>query len=98
MQAYPPAACLPGCLPACLQTGKCLLEKQVHEKHIMDLQMSNDLTHFVTASNDKSAKLIDTQVGRRGGAQALQGCRLQAGSLGGLRVRVRVRVRVRPGV
>lgn len=44
-----------------VETGKCLLEKQIHEKHIMDLQMSTDLTHFVTASNDRSAKLVDTQ-------------------------------------
>lgn len=50
------------CVSTLLQTGKCLLEKQIHEKHIMDLQMSTDLTHFVTASNDRSAKLVDTQV------------------------------------
>lgn len=39
-----------------------MLEKQLHEKHIMDLQMSPDLTHFITASNDRSAKLVDTNV------------------------------------
>ena len=50
--------------PLLLQTGKCLLEKQIHEKHIMDLQMSTDLTHIVTASNDRTAKLVDTQARR----------------------------------
>ena len=42
------------------QTGKCVLEAQIHEKHIMDLQMSPDGTHFVTASTDRTAKIVDT--------------------------------------
>ena len=37
--ALPPAPPRPGPIRA-LQTGKCLLEKQIHEKHIMDLQVT----------------------------------------------------------
>lgn len=43
------------------ETGKVTAEASIHEKHIMDLQMSADGTHFVTASNDRTAKLVDTQ-------------------------------------
>ena len=43
----------------CVQTGKQLEEKQVHTDSIGDLQMSNDSSHFVTASKDKTAKLVD---------------------------------------
>lgn len=32
----------------------------------MDLQMYGDGTHFVTASNDRSSKLVDTQVRAEG--------------------------------
>ena len=31
-----------------------------HEEYIMDLQLANDKTYFITSSKDKSAKLIDT--------------------------------------
>jgi translation initiation factor 3 subunit I len=44
-----------------VETGKVTLESKVHDKHIMDLQMSPDGTHMISASNDCSAKLIDTQ-------------------------------------
>lgn len=44
-----------------VETGKCTLEAQVHEKHIQDLQVSNDGTHAVTSSLDKTAKMIDVQ-------------------------------------
>lgn len=43
------------------ETGKLLAENQIHEKNIADLQMSVDGTHFITASYDRSAKLVDTQ-------------------------------------
>lgn len=44
---------------SCTQTGQLLLEKQVHEGDIQDLQVSPCGSHFITASLDKSAKLID---------------------------------------
>lgn len=43
------------------QTGKQLEQVQVHDQMIMDLQMSNDGTHMVSASLDKTAKLLDVQ-------------------------------------
>lgn len=48
-------------LTACLwvQTGKQVAEKQVHTDSIGDLQFSTDTSHFVTASKDKTAKLVD---------------------------------------
>eukprot|EP00983_Pelagomonas_calceolata_P105175 1159102-Pelagomonas_calceolata.AAC.1 len=42
-----------------MQTGKMLLEKQVHEGDIQDMQMSPDGAYFITASLDKTAKLVD---------------------------------------
>lgn len=44
-----------------VETGKMLQEEQIHEKNIQDVQMSSDGTHFVTASSDRTAKLVDTQ-------------------------------------
>ncbi|KAG7670746.1 hypothetical protein Ndes2526B_g01501 [Nannochloris sp. 'desiccata'] len=44
-----------------VETGKLLEEVQLHEKTIQDMQMSADGTHFVTASVDRCAKLVDTQ-------------------------------------
>lgn len=44
-----------------VETGKVLEENQLHDKVIQDMQMSVDGTHFVTASADRSAKLVDTQ-------------------------------------
>lgn len=44
-----------------VETGKCTAEAAIHEKHIMDLQMSPDGTHFVTASTDRTAKVVDTE-------------------------------------
>ena len=43
-----------------VETGKLLHEVQLHEKTIQDMQMSQDGTHFVTASVDRTAKLVDT--------------------------------------
>lgn len=45
-----------------VETGKVLAEAQLHEKQVMDMQMSVDGTHFITASADRTAKLVDTQV------------------------------------
>lgn len=36
-------------------------EKQVHEKQVQDMQLSLDGTHVVTASTDRTAKLVDVQ-------------------------------------
>ena len=45
----------------CLQTGKLLLENRVHDADIKDMRLSQDGTHLVTASSDKTAKIVDTQ-------------------------------------
>jgi translation initiation factor 3 subunit I len=44
-----------------VETGALLSERKIHDKQISDLQMSVDGTHFITASQDKSAKLVDTE-------------------------------------
>ena len=49
------------CVAACVQTGKLKLESKIHAGSIADIQMSTDGTHFVTASFDNLAKLVDTQ-------------------------------------
>ncbi len=36
-----------------------LLEKQVHDGDIQDMQVSPDGAYFITASLDKTAKLVD---------------------------------------
>ncbi|KAL6764012.1 eukaryotic initiation factor [Haematococcus lacustris] len=41
------------------ETGKLLLEKQVHEDAIQDMQLSPDGAYVITASLDKTAKLVD---------------------------------------
>ena len=43
-----------------VETGKMLAEAHLHEKTIQDMQISVDGTHFITASTDRSAKLVDT--------------------------------------
>ncbi|KAK6339242.1 translation initiation factor eIF3 subunit [Orbilia javanica] len=45
------------------KTGEQLLNVPVHERGtlIMDMQMSADKTYFITASKDKSAKIIDVK-------------------------------------
>ena len=50
------------CSHACLllQTGKQLAESREHKKQVNDLTMSADLTHFVTGSLDKTAKVFDS--------------------------------------
>ena len=42
------------------QTGKLIEENKIHDAAINDLQLSVDGSHFVTASNDRTAKLVDT--------------------------------------
>ena len=42
------------------QTGKVKEETEVHGGQINDIRFSADGTHFVTASADMTAKLIDT--------------------------------------
>ena len=37
-------------------------EKEIHKKQINDIKLSQDGTHFITASADNSCKLVDTQV------------------------------------
>jgi translation initiation factor 3 subunit I len=44
-----------------MQTGKVKEEAKLHEKEIRDMQIYKDGTHLVTASVDKTVKLIDTQ-------------------------------------
>jgi translation initiation factor 3 subunit I len=41
------------------KTGKCLRSVSEHEDMITDIQMSADRTYFVTASKDKSSRLMD---------------------------------------
>lgn len=45
-----------------VETGKCVAQETLHKKQISDMQMSADGTHFITASIDSTAKLVDTQV------------------------------------
>ncbi|EFJ41733.1 eukaryotic translation initiation factor 3i [Volvox carteri f. nagariensis] len=44
-----------------VETGQMLQEVQVHEDAIQDMQMSPDETHVITASLDKTARLIDIE-------------------------------------
>ena len=53
--AMPPLTCV------AVQTGKMLLEEKVHEDAIQDFQISADHSHGVTASLDKTAKLVDIE-------------------------------------
>ncbi|KAG0289289.1 translation initiation factor eIF3 subunit [Linnemannia gamsii] len=43
------------------KTGECVSTNKVHELTLTDLQMSSDRTYFVTASKDKSAKILETE-------------------------------------
>jgi len=47
--------------PTKTQTGDCISTNKVHEATITDLQMSADRTYFITASKDKSAKIIESE-------------------------------------
>lgn len=35
--------------------------RQLHKGNVMDMQLSKDGTHFITASTDMTAKLVDTE-------------------------------------
>ena len=54
-------AALLSCACVVLQVGKMIEEKQVHEKQVQDMQLSLDGTHVVTASTDRTSKLVDVQ-------------------------------------
>jgi hypothetical protein len=41
-----------------VEAGKCVAEAQLHDKQISDMQMSVDGTHFITASTDRTSKLV----------------------------------------
>ncbi|KAG0308938.1 translation initiation factor eIF3 subunit [Dissophora globulifera] len=43
------------------ETGKYISTNTVHELTLTDLQMSADRTYFITASKDKSAKIVETE-------------------------------------
>lgn len=44
-----------------VQTGQNVESKQLHKGNVMDLQLSKDGTHLITASTDMQAKLVDTE-------------------------------------
>lgn len=44
-----------------VETGKCILEAQVHDGELTDLAMSADGTHMASSSKDKTGKLLDVQ-------------------------------------
>ena len=55
--------CLTVCLTLSLnvQTGKITAENRIHDADIKDMQLSKDGTHFITASGDRTSKLVDSQ-------------------------------------
>ena len=44
-----------------VQTGKITAENRIHDADIKDMQLSKDGTHFITASGDRTSKLVDSQ-------------------------------------
>eukprot|EP01026_Neomeris_dumetosa_P036467 TRINITY_DN2944_c0_g1_i10.p1 TRINITY_DN2944_c0_g1~~TRINITY_DN2944_c0_g1_i10.p1 ORF type:complete len:295 (-),score=40.81 TRINITY_DN2944_c0_g1_i10:220-1029(-) len=44
-----------------VETGKIIEQNQVHDLNVSDVQMSQDGTHCITSSHDKTAKLVDVQ-------------------------------------
>ncbi|KAK9447886.1 WD40-repeat-containing domain protein [Limtongia smithiae] len=42
------------------KSGELVKSVDVHEKEVTDLQFAPDLTYFITASKDKTAKILDT--------------------------------------
>jgi translation initiation factor 3 subunit I len=42
-----------------VETGKLLLENRIHDGDIRDMKASQDGTHFITSSTDKTAKVVD---------------------------------------
>ncbi|DBA93000.1 hypothetical protein WJX79_006086 [Trebouxia sp. C0005] len=44
-----------------VETGKITAENRIHDADIKDMQLSKDGTHFITASGDRTSKLVDSQ-------------------------------------
>lgn len=44
-----------------VQTGKITAENRIHDLDIKDMRFSKDGTHFITASGDRTAKIVDAQ-------------------------------------
>lgn len=44
-----------------MQTGKITAENRIHDLDIKDMRFSKDGTHFITASGDRTAKIVDAQ-------------------------------------
>ncbi|ORZ40290.1 WD40-repeat-containing domain protein [Catenaria anguillulae PL171] len=42
--------------------GEVIASKKIHSGPVMDLQFSEDLTHFITASKDMSARILDLKL------------------------------------
>ena len=42
-----------------MQTGKITAENRIHDADIKDMRFSQDGTHFITASGDRTAKIVD---------------------------------------
>lgn len=53
--------CAPDAVHSDLQTGKITAENRIHDADIKDMQFSKDGTHFITASGDRTSKLVDSQ-------------------------------------
>lgn len=44
-----------------MQTGKITAENRIHDADIKDMRFSQDGTHFITASGDRTSKIVDAQ-------------------------------------
>ncbi|KAL3150482.1 hypothetical protein ABBQ32_000304 [Trebouxia sp. C0010 RCD-2024] len=44
-----------------VETGKITAENRIHDLDIKDMRFSKDGTHFITASGDRTAKIVDAQ-------------------------------------
>lgn len=44
-----------------MQTGKITAENRIHDLDIKDMRFSKDGTHFITASGDRTSKIVDAQ-------------------------------------
>lgn len=44
-----------------VQTGKISAENRIHDLDIKDMRFSKDDTHFITASGDRTSKIVDAQ-------------------------------------
>ena len=57
--AYKPMHCIQPFLS--VQTGKITAENRIHDLDIKDMRFSRDGTHFITASGDRTSKIVDAQ-------------------------------------